>query len=101
MTKQEFNHLSEADEGYLIQRERNRFAELVRAINAGTWETDLIQNTSIINERYAEMLGYTLEELGPVNYELWTGLTHPDDMLRINQELEEHYSGKNLIMNVK
>ncbi|MCW7468184.1 PAS domain-containing hybrid sensor histidine kinase/response regulator [Leptospira kanakyensis] len=82
------------DDGQIIRHERHRFAELVRAMNAGTWETDLIGNTSIVNERYAEILGYTLEELGPVNYDVWTGLTHPDDMIRLNQVLEEHYAGK-------
>ncbi|TGK87669.1 PAS domain-containing hybrid sensor histidine kinase/response regulator [Leptospira noumeaensis] len=88
------NKGEDTDDGQMIRRERHRFAELVKAMNAGTWETDLIANTSLVNERYAEILGYTLEELGPVNYELWTGLTHPDDMIRINRELEEHYSGK-------
>lgn len=82
------------DDGQIVRHERHRFAELVRAMNAGTWETDLIKNTSIVNDRYAEILGYTLEELGPVDYELWTGLTHPDDMIRINLELEEHFAGK-------
>ncbi|TGL45602.1 PAS domain-containing hybrid sensor histidine kinase/response regulator [Leptospira perdikensis] len=82
------------DDRQIIRHERHRFAELVRAMNAGTWETDLINNTSIVNNRYAEILGYTLEELGPVDYELWTGLTHPDDMIRINEELEEHFAGK-------
>ncbi|MBM9590943.1 PAS domain-containing protein [Leptospira sp. 201903075] len=95
MNKTNFNNKGEGNEdGQLVRHERHRFAELVRAMNAGTWETDLIKNTSIVNDRYAEILGYTLEELGPVDYELWTGLTHPDDMIRINLELEEHFAGK-------
>lgn len=95
MNKTNSNDKGESnDDGQIVRHERHRFSELVRAMNAGTWETDLINNTSIVNDRYAEILGYTLEELGPVNYELWTGLTHPDDMIRINLELEEHFAGK-------
>ncbi|KXA93973.1 hypothetical protein AKJ65_05705 [candidate division MSBL1 archaeon SCGC-AAA259E19] len=46
------------------------------------------------NERWAEIVGYELEELGPVSIETWQELAHPEDLKRSNELLENHFAGE-------
>ena len=55
----------------------------------GTWEWNVQTGETIFNERWAEILGYTLEELQPVSIETWTSLAHPDDLIESNRLLNE------------
>jgi PAS domain S-box-containing protein len=45
------------------------------------------------NERWADMLGYTLEEIGK-SYQQWEHLLHPDDLARAQRSLQDHLDGK-------
>jgi diguanylate cyclase (GGDEF)-like protein/PAS domain S-box-containing protein len=56
-----------------------RLKAILDATRAGTWEWNLDTGTVVINDRWAHMLGYELEELEPMTYELWQSLTHPED----------------------
>jgi PAS domain S-box-containing protein len=49
---------------------------------------------TVFNERWAEMLGYTLAELSPVSLETWIRLSHPEDLARARRELERHFAGE-------
>ena len=45
------------------------------------------------NERWAGMLGYSLEEVES-SYTQWTELVHPDDLAAARQSLQDHLDGK-------
>jgi diguanylate cyclase (GGDEF)-like protein/PAS domain S-box-containing protein len=47
----------------------------------------------IFNERWAQMLGYTLDELEP-QLRTWERLVHPDDMPHVMDVLNAHLEGK-------
>ena len=47
-----------------------------------------------INERLAEMLGYTVKEMEPVSTETWKSLTHPQDFVKAEQQLLRHMNGE-------
>ena len=53
---------------------------IIESTHAGIWEWDLENDETILNERWANMIGYTLAELQPVTVDLWTTLSHPDDI---------------------
>jgi diguanylate cyclase (GGDEF)-like protein/PAS domain S-box-containing protein len=82
---------------------RNRTAELLQnqmrlegiidGTRAGTWEWHLPDDTLVINEMWAEMLGYTLDELMPFDAERRRTLLHPDDVRRCAAILSDHLSG--------
>lgn len=59
---------------------------IVKAMHAGTWIWNLETNESIYNDRWAEMLGYTLNELEPISLDTWRRLAHPDDLARSDAE---------------
>lgn len=60
----------------------------------GTWEWNIQTGETIFNEQWAKIVGFTLEELSPVNIETWEKLSHPDDLKKSNEKLNAHFSGK-------
>ncbi len=77
----------------LFRGEHLRLERILEATGAGTWESDLETGESFVNARWAEILGYTLDELGEIP-EAWSRLVHPDDLARSEDLLERHYSGR-------
>ena len=57
-----------------------RLSQVIEGSQAGTWECDLITWGNRVNERWAEMLGWTCEELAPISLTTWQNLLHPDDL---------------------
>lgn len=78
-----------------LEIERDRFEETIDATRAGTWEWNIQTGECVLNERWAIMLGYSLAELMPVSFATFQQLTHPDDLPRVTEALEQHLSGKN------
>ncbi|HAF28907.1 MAG TPA: hypothetical protein DCG75_07650 [Bacteroidales bacterium] len=60
----------------------------------GTWEWNIQTGETSFNEQWAEIVGYTLEELSPVSIETWAILSHPDDLKKSNEKLNAHFDGK-------
>ncbi len=77
-----------------LRDERQRLAWVLEATRPGIWETNLADGTMVINERWAEMLGHSLQELQPVNYETWTSRVHPEDRERAIALRDRHAAGK-------
>ncbi|WP_351088113.1 EAL domain-containing protein [Shewanella sp. S1-49-MNA-CIBAN-0167] len=70
-----------------FREQSQRYAEVIWGANIGTWEWNVLTGNIILNERWAEMLGYCLKELEPISIETWEGLLHPDDANDTNQLL--------------
>jgi PAS domain S-box-containing protein len=77
-----------------LAKEKRRLADIITGTNAGTWEWNIQTGENDINERWAEILGYTLEELSPFTMDTWVQLTHPDDYIVSDNLLQEHFSGR-------
>jgi two-component system, sensor histidine kinase and response regulator len=76
-----------------IETQRARLDNIIRGTNAGTWEWHVPSGQTVFNERWAEIVGYTLEELQPVSIDTWMRLAHPDDLAASGAALERHFSG--------
>lgn len=63
-----------------LENSRKRMENIIEGTNVGTWELNLKTGEHFYNDRWADMLGYTLEELAPINNETWKKLVHPDDL---------------------
>lgn len=61
-------------------RSRRRLQNYIAASRIATWQWDLKKNIMTYNERWAGMLGYTLDELKPITVDTWKRLAHPDDV---------------------
>jgi len=77
-----------------VTAERQRLAGIIKATNVGTWEWNVQTGEVVFNERWAEILGYTLEELSPVSIETWKELAQPDDLKASYELLEKHFKGE-------
>jgi PAS domain S-box-containing protein len=77
----------------LIQQ-KERLANIVEGANVGTWEWNVQTGETIFNEKWADIIGYTLKEISPISIETWINNTHPDDLEASNKMLEKHLNGK-------
>lgn len=77
-----------------LRDERQRLAWVLEATRPGIWETNLADGSMVINERWAEMLGHTLQELEPVSYHTWASRVHPDDHQRATELRNRHAAGE-------
>lgn len=62
---------------------------LIEAVGAATWYWNVSTNEVKINQRWAEFLGYTLEELDPMTFDKWKSCVHPDDLSKALLELSD------------
>lgn len=77
-----------------LKKQRERLGNIVDATNIGTWEWNIQTGETIVNERWAEIIGYTLKELEPVSFDTWKKLAHPDDLKKSNELQRQHFEKK-------
>lgn len=73
------------------QEQQQRLSTVLEATQIGTWEWDVQAQTIRIDEPWAAMLGYQLEELSPISPERWLDFAHPDDQHRCQLALSQHF----------
>jgi PAS domain S-box-containing protein len=74
-----------------LEEERERLAGIIDGTNVGTWEWHVGTGETVFNERWAEIVGYQLEELQPTTVETWKRLVHPDDLRQSVLYLDRHF----------
>jgi len=71
-----------------------RLQSILDGTHVGTWEWNVQTGETIFNERWAEIIGYSLAELEPVSIKTWNQFCHPDDLQQSTEQLETHFSGR-------
>ena len=77
-----------------LRAERQRMASIIQGTNVGTWEWNVQTGNIVLNNIWAQIIGYTLDELAPISIKTWETLTHPDDVKHSGEMLERHFSGE-------
>ncbi len=77
-----------------LQDERQRLASAIDGTNIGTWEWNVQTGEMVFNDRWAEIVGYTTQELLPTSIKTWERLIHPDDIRRSSEILARHFAGQ-------
>lgn len=75
-----------------LRAKRQRLENIIKGTRAGTWEWNMPAGTMAINARWADMLGYSLVEIAPIDINTWRRFVHPDDELRAEQLLSRHFA---------
>lgn len=70
-----------------------RLADVIEGSQAGTWEVDLETGRNIVNDRWAEMLGWTRAQLDPITSETWRSLIHPLDKAQVVASVDRMLGG--------
>ncbi len=84
------NRIDEATAALSVAGERLDMA--LRGADLGLWDWHVPSGRVTFNARWAEMLGYALDEITP-HVSSWEKLVHPDDMPGIEATLASHLKG--------
>jgi len=77
-----------------MAEQRHRLEMIIEGTAAGTWEWNIPGGQMRVNERWAEIVGYTREELAPITPDTFFRLVHPDDLAQSNALLSAHLEGR-------
>lgn len=77
-----------------MQEKNERLEHILDAIHCGTWEWNVVTNEVILDERWAEIIGYQLAELQPITTQTTIASTHPDDLALSSKRIQAHLEGK-------
>jgi PAS domain S-box-containing protein len=76
-----------------LKRAEERLAGIIEGAEVATWEWDAATGMSAINQRYADMLGYRLDDIAPMSDARFATLLHPEDRPRIEAAVERVIAG--------
>ncbi|PTT63609.1 PAS domain S-box protein [Stenotrophomonas sp. HMWF003] len=77
-----------------ITERHRRLQMIIDGTGAGTWEWNVQTGRMWVNERWAQIVGYTRDELAPITPDTFFRLVHPDDLAQSNTLLREHLEGR-------
>ena len=75
-----------------LKASRERMDLTLRGADLGTWDWNVQTEDVVFDERWAQMLGYSLDELTP-DVSTWEKLLHPDDRSHVMEVLGLHLEG--------
>ncbi|WP_420588616.1 diguanylate cyclase domain-containing protein [Bacterioplanoides sp.] len=90
--KAEMSQRQEAEKSLALHMER--LNHILEGTNVGSWEWNVQTGETVFNQRWAEIIGYSLEELQPVSIDTWMSYAHPDDLEKSGELLEQHFNGE-------
>jgi PAS domain S-box-containing protein len=81
-----------AEEVLLVSRWR--LESIIEGTHVGTWEWNVQTGKTVFDKTWAQIIGYTLEELEPITIKTWEAFVHPDDLKISGELLERHFAGE-------
>ncbi len=76
-----------------LRASEERLELTLQSAELGTWDWNVQTSEVIFNARWAEMLGYTLDEIEP-HVRTWEKLLHPDEVPMVMSVLDDHLQGR-------
>lgn len=76
-----------------LETQRTRLALALKGANLGLWDRDLMSDALIVDERWAGMLGYRVDDFAAVK-DPWVALIHPDDLPVAKRAFKDHLEGR-------
>lgn len=72
-----------------LRNEKMKSELIAQSAYIGTWDWNLDTDQIIVNDIWADMIGYTLDELQPTTIDTWKKFTHPDDLDKSIQHIQD------------
>ncbi len=76
-----------------LRESRERLELALNGAELGMWDWNVQEGKVLFNERWAGMLGYTVEELEP-SFSTWEKLVNPEDSEMALQSMNDHLEGR-------
>ncbi len=77
-----------------LKESEERLDLAVKGTGIGLWDWMIQTGEMVHNERWAQIIGYTLDEISPVSFETMEKFCHPNDLKKSNKFLEKHFAGE-------
>ena len=78
-----------------VREQAERLELVLESSQLGLWDWNMVTGEAVFDERWAQIVGYQLEDLDPVSIQTWTRLSHPDDLAESDRAIEDHVKGLN------
>jgi PAS domain S-box-containing protein len=78
----------------VLRASKEQLNLVIEGSGYGLWDWSVQAGTVEFNERWAEIIGYSLEDLTPLNIKTWKKYAHPDDLKKSNKKIKEHFKNK-------
>ena len=75
-----------------IFNENLKRKKIIESTQAASWFWNVEHEILEISPEWAAMVGYTIKELEPINYDMWANLVHPDDIKLAENAIQECFS---------
>ncbi|WP_422477415.1 PAS domain S-box protein [Pleomorphochaeta sp. DL1XJH-081] len=79
-----------------LHESHERLENVIEATRVGTWEWEVQTGRVQVNERWVQLIGYTMGELDHLDMATWESYIYPEDLLRSRQLMQEVYD-KNIV----
>jgi PAS domain S-box-containing protein len=77
-----------------VEESKAQLQLVIESTDVGIWDWQVQCGEIAFNERWAAIIGYTLDELAPISIETWMAHAHPDDLAESGRLLEQHWRGE-------
>ena len=74
--------------------QKERLELILDVTGVGIWDWQIQTDQLVFNERWAEIIGYTVAELAPIQFSTWASNVHPDDLTKAQGLLKQHWAGE-------
>ncbi|MCX6085472.1 MAG: PAS domain S-box protein [Caldiserica bacterium] len=71
-----------------------RLQSIIEGTHVGTWEWNIQTGQTVYNNVWAQIIGYTLDELTPISVKTFETFVHPDDLRHSDELLQRHFAGE-------
>lgn len=75
-----------------LETYRERLDLAIKGTNVGLWDWDIPNDEIVIDDRWADIIGHTKEEISPLSIESWEELIHPDDLEKFYELISRHFA---------
>ncbi|USD68007.1 diguanylate cyclase [Vibrio sp. SCSIO 43136] len=82
-----------------VAKKQNDLNEVIQATRVGTWSWHTVSSKITVNQRFAEILGYSLSDMGSFDINKWQEFVHPNDWFLITQSFKTHLTHFDAQMN--
>ncbi len=77
-----------------LAAQKRRTELYIEGTNVGTWDWNVVTGDVVFNERWAQIVGYSLSELTPISIQTWLSFCHPEDLAASNESIQKHFAGE-------
>ncbi|MFB9886787.1 PAS domain-containing protein [Balneatrix alpica] len=68
--------------------------QVIASTGVGIWDWQIQTGELDFNQRWAQSMGYSLEDLQPLSIDTWRGLVHPDDLPVAEDQVRRRWLGE-------